>query len=123
MKKFILVVSVGLTLAGVPAHAGLEEKAWSGLSDDFQLGYLWGMLDTTVTKVWDHKPKEKRELYWYWKESVEKHVAEYIKTKEISPFQLQTMLNDFMRQHPPEPGDTIDEITTQLIKRTCLPSP
>ncbi len=58
MKHNIFAVAVSLMLS-TPAQADLEEKTWKTMSDDFQLGYLWGTLDTAVTKVWDRRPAAK----------------------------------------------------------------
>lgn len=126
MKHFVFVVAIWLSLSG-SAHAALEEKTWKGLSDEFQIGYLWGVLDATVSKIWDHGPpgkevtsRKEAEVQFYLRDAIETRIAECIKTRIKSPMQFQAMLADSMRQKNPEPGDSIYGIAAHLIWTTCV---
>ena len=115
---FFLWVSVA-----TPSNAALEEPAWRELSEDFRIGYIWGILDATAAKAWDYElPKGKRpEIYWQFRKSVDTHIADCIHKKELSPFQLETMLNDYVARHPADKGDSIFGMIKHLIWRTCMP--
>lgn len=125
MKHFIFSVAVCLMFS-TPAQADLEEKTWKTMSDDFQLGYLWGTLDTTVTRVWDRKSAGKtlndELIYRAWRESVEKRMAECIRTEKLSPMNFQALLDKFIREEKPNPNDSIPEILRHILWHTCFGS-
>ncbi len=123
MKHILFAIALYLSFL-TPAQADLEEKVWRDMPDAFQLGYLWGMLEATTAKPWEHRPdnpKYSTEVNALIRKSFDKFIATCIETKELSPFQLQIMLDEFMRQHPPESGESIYVIVRRLIGRTCFP--
>jgi hypothetical protein len=136
MKQMLFMSVIVLSLC-LPAHAALDEKTWKEMSDSFQLGYLWGMMDTTVAKVWDRPPEalipgkeindrevlHREMIRRTWREGVDKHMAECIRDKIVSPMKFQTMLDNFIKQERPEPSDSIQELLRHILWRTCVGPP
>jgi hypothetical protein len=92
------------------------------MPDEFQLGYVWGILDATVSQIWDHRPAAKEattrkeaEVQFYLREELERRIAECIKTQVKSPKRFHAMLAESLRQDHVGQDDSIYGLAVHLI--------